>query len=214
METARRVIQLISLILVVLFVLAAWNPQAVAQVPERAYQHQRDALRIWTDSCPEAPIAMLAGQIHQESAWRHDARSPYAHGLAQFTPPTAGDMAKWYADLRPADTGDPRWSLRAQALYMCRIHRMYRETSEPWLFALSGYNGGPGWTNRDIRVCAGNRTCDPWRWAGHVSATPDLRRARHNITENRQYVWRIVKRNQHFYQNWGRAEPVPESWQR
>ena len=212
METVRRVIQFISLLLIALFLFAAWIPEAASQVPERAYQYQRDALRIWTDTCPDAPIALLAGQIHQESAWRYDARSPYAHGLAQFTPPTASDMARWYDDLKPADTGDPRWSLRAQAAYMCRLHKMFDHTREPYLFALSGYNGGAGWTRRDQAQCNRARTCDYWRWAGNVSITPDRRRATWAIRENRDYVYRIITRNQHFYTSWGPVEPVPVPW--
>lgn len=208
MEALRTCLRLITFLLVGLFVYVV-STSGHAQIPERAYQYQRDAIRIWTDVCRGIPIALLAGQIHQESAWRHDARSPYAHGLAQFTPPTAGDMAKWYKDLKPADTGDPRWSLRAQAHYMCRLANVFDGTDEPVLFGLSAYNGGATWTGRDRAQCDRARTCDPDKWAGNVSATPDTRRARRNITENRQYVWRIVTRNQHFYKSWGATLPDP-----
>jgi len=51
----------------------------------------------------EAPVALFAAQVHQESGWREDARSPVgALGLAQFMPGTAA----WIAQLYPADLGD------------------------------------------------------------------------------------------------------------
>ncbi len=83
------------------------SPRA-QEIPREAQQHRRDLTRnarmIWG---LDAPVSTFAAQIHQESAWRPDARSPYAHGLAQFTPATAD----WIGDLDPAlavaDTGNP-----------------------------------------------------------------------------------------------------------
>lgn len=109
----------------------------------------------------QAPVARLAAQIHQESAWKPDAASAYAHGLAQFTPATA----KWLPEVCPSvgapDPWDPDWSLRAQACYM---HWLYvrvqpfryggpMSACTHWNFALRGYNGGLGWLQRE-RIAA------------------------------------------------------------
>jgi len=140
-----------SLYLVVAFgvvILALLIPaQAQAQVPPAAARYRgeltRQARLVFG---LEAPVATLAAQVHQESAWRPDARSIYAHGLAQFTPDTAewiGGVdpalasAEWIGPPRsqtalaaphgggqgisgrPSDalTGNPAWALRALAVY-------------------------------------------------------------------------------------------------
>jgi len=46
----------------------------------------------------DAPVALMAAQIEQESAWNPLAQSPYAQGLAQFTPSTAA----WISGAYPA----------------------------------------------------------------------------------------------------------------
>ena len=184
-------------------------------IPERAYTYQRYAFAVWRDTFgTDAPVATLAAQIHQESAWRHDAQSPYAHGLAQFTPPTAEDMARWYPELRPADTGDPRWALRAQAYYMARLADGGADEPADWAFRLSAYNGGLGWTRRDRRQCSETTGCNPERWACHAARTPDPRRADWAIEENRDYVRRILTRHGKRYERagWGRAIDVPQCW--
>lgn len=105
----------------------------------------------------QAPVARLAAQIHQESGWRTDARSPYAHGLAQFTPATA----RWLPSVCPAvgapDPWDPDWSLRAQACYVAWLYARQRPfryagaftDCARWNFTLRAYNGGEGWLLRE-----------------------------------------------------------------
>jgi hypothetical protein len=95
-------------------------PPARGQVPAQAniYRAQltREARAAWG---LEAPVVLFAAQIHQESGWREDARSPVgALGLAQFMPGTAA----WIAQLYPANLGDAapldaRWALRALVTY-------------------------------------------------------------------------------------------------
>ena len=185
-------------------------------IPERAYQHQRFAFAVWRDTLGHhAPLATLAAQVHKESSWRQDARSPFAHGLAQFTPATAQDICRWYPELRPCDTGDPRWSLRAQAVYMKRLMNRWPDAAEPWLFGLAGYNSGPGWTDRSRAVCRSEDCCDPERWAGHVEQAMDSRHAGWAFGENREYVRRIVADLGPMYERagWGKAVPVPMVWQ-
>jgi len=187
-----------------------------AQVPERAYQYQRMALQEWhTTFGPGAPTGTLAAQIHQESGWRSDAQSRYALGLAQFTADTASDMARLHRSLRPADPGDPRWALRAQAQYMRALVSRYDDSGESWLMALAGYNSGPGWTDRSRRVCASMSCwCDPRRWAGNVEHAVHRRHAAAAVRENRHYVSQIIRTHSPLYAEagWGAVVDVPLNW--
>ncbi len=100
----------------------------------------------------EAPVAVLAAQVHAESAWNPRARSPHAEGLAQFTPDTAAWMAETYpGELAGPAPFDPLWSLLALCRYDGRLYeRMPGDAGcERWAFTLSAYNGGPGWIPRD-----------------------------------------------------------------
>ncbi|HCE7275446.1 TPA: transglycosylase SLT domain-containing protein, partial [Pseudomonas aeruginosa] len=96
--------------------LTACQPAFAAdRIPTAAEQYRRTLVRSahagWGLS---APIATFAAQVHQESRWRADARSPVgAQGLAQFMPGTA----EWIAGLYPAVLGtnqpfNPGWALR------------------------------------------------------------------------------------------------------
>ncbi|MEX6730309.1 transglycosylase SLT domain-containing protein [Pseudomonas aeruginosa] len=94
--------------------LSACQPAfATDRIPTAAEQYRRTLVRSahaeWGLS---APIATFAAQVHQESRWRADARSPVgAQGLAQFMPGTA----EWIAGLYPAALGtnqpfNPVWA--------------------------------------------------------------------------------------------------------
>lgn len=139
-----------------------------------------------------APVARFAAQIHQESRWRPDARSPFAKGLTQFTPPTAEWIAKAYPALHPPNPWDPQWAIRAQVTYMQHLLRQVQPAASEcdlWAFAMSAYNGGGGWVRRDRRLAA-NAGADPDRWFGHVEL--HTRRAAWAREENREYVRRIL----------------------
>ena len=76
-----------------------------AQVPQAAQQYRallvRTAHAVWG---LDAPVAVLAAQIHQESAWNAQAISRVgAQGLAQFMPATA----TWIAGVDPALAARP-----------------------------------------------------------------------------------------------------------
>lgn len=145
----------------------------------------------------EAPAARLAAQVHQESAWRPDAASPYAQGLAQFTPATA----RWLPQVCPAvgapDAWDPDWSLRAQACYMAWLHRRVPRfpgaglaPCSRWAFALRAYNGGEGWVARERRL-ASAAGADPNDW---LAVQPFRARAPWAHRENTDYPRRILLR--------------------
>lgn len=142
----------------------------------------------------DAPAARFAAQIHQESRWNAGAASRYANGLAQFTPPTADWIALAYPELRPAAPWDAHWSIRAMVRYMHHIGEHTppgASACDDWAFALSGYNGGPGWLSRD-RALAGRAGADPDRWFGQVEHHTS--RAGWARKENRDYVRRILLR--------------------
>ena len=92
---------------------------ARAQVPQAAQQYR--ALLVRTAHAAwglDAPVAVFAAQVHQESAWRPDAVSRVgAQGMAQFMPATA----KWISGIDPALAArqpySPAWALRALVTY-------------------------------------------------------------------------------------------------
>ena len=199
-----------DLLLVVLVALGCGVPTstpAAEFVPRDARIYQRDLTRnaraVWGLT---APIALFAAQIHQESRWRPNAKSPYAGGLAQFTPDTAQWIAGVYAStLGDAQPFNPAWALRALVTY--DLH-LWRRTSgatacDRWAFTLAGYNGGPGWITRDKRL-AKQRGADPERWFGHVEKH-NAGRAGHFFAENRGYPVRILLVLQPLYAGWGHA---------
>lgn len=180
---------------------AAPRPSADTGIPLAAWQYRatitRNGYRVFGLN---APLAVLAAQLHQESAWRPDARSHVgALGLAQFMPATGRDMAARYpAECAPYDPLDPRWAIRCQHRYMRTLLDALKPrfdahfaACDGWAMGLSAYNGGLGWVQRD-RTMAQRAGRNPDRWFGHVADTPDPRRARWAVKENRGYPRRIL----------------------
>jgi soluble lytic murein transglycosylase-like protein len=185
-------------------------PPASAKDKEIAYkaiQYQRllkgYAYIHWKQG--DAPIPLLAGQIHQESRWNPNARSKFACGLSQFTPETAEWISATYkVDVGPGTCTDPAWSLRAHAAYMrylqTRQSLQGATSCDTWRFALWGYNGGPGWVTRDKALTAklgGNPS------VASVVAGVNAGRAEGFFKENRGYDRAILGRWQHLYLTWG-----------
>lgn len=186
------------------------SPQPNAAIPRRAHQYFRrlagESRRVWGMA---GPVSLFAGQIHQESAWRPDAQSPYAGGLAQFTPDTATWMAELFPDvLGEADPYSPAWAIRALVRYDDWLYQRLRSQADGipecdrWAMTLSGYNGGAGWTDRDRRLTldAGD---NPDLWWGNVekyTARADWARR-----ENRDYPRKILRRWEPLYRSagWG-----------
>lgn len=189
-----------------LIVGALLSEDCVASPPRAALAHQRDLTREARAVFGlRAPIAVFAAQVHQESAWRDDARSPVgAEGLAQFMPATS----RWMTELYPAALGDtaqpwnPRWALRAMVRYdrwlLARVKG--RTACDEWWAALRSYNGGLG----------------HWRAEARFSADPEERRCvdaqcgkarRHpsHCRENLHYPKQVLERHQWLYAGWGRT---------
>ncbi len=102
-----RRLYLSSLILFVVLPVAAILSNvatARADVPTEAQQYRRDLTRIaQAEWGLDAPVATFAAQVHQESRWRFNAKSPVgAQGLGQVMPSTA----VWLAELFPDTLGN------------------------------------------------------------------------------------------------------------
>jgi membrane-bound lytic murein transglycosylase MltF len=170
---------------------------AFAQVPASAEHYRRELTRIAQQEMGlGAPVALFAAQIHQESSWRSTAKSPYAEGLTQFTPATAKWIAEIYPDLGPAAPYSPSWAMRAMVRYDLHILARVKPWQardiadcDKWAFALSGYNGGPGWISRDRKQAKGTGAC-PDVWWGAVERYST--RSAAAFKENRHYVNRIL----------------------
>lgn len=155
----------------------------------------------------DAPVATMAAQVRQESDWLPDARSPYAHGLAQFTPATA----EWIGGLDPqlagADTGNPVWALRALARYDRWLHDRIPDNGnacDRWWAVLRGYNGGLGHWLKEARLAApevdrGAIDARCGQASRHVSHCP----------ENLTYPARILLKHQPLYAQWGPRVACP-----
>jgi soluble lytic murein transglycosylase-like protein len=178
---------------------------AVERLPPAAAAHQRTLTRIvQTEFGLDAPVALHGAQIHTESAWRDGARSGAgAEGLAQFMPATSNWIADIYPDLGKAAPWSPGWAMRAMVRYnrwhLARIQAA--DGCERWAFALSAYNGGLGWVQKD-RKLATTEGADQARWWGETERHTS--RSETAAAENREYVRRILRLYQPRYlATWG-----------
>ena len=193
-----------------LAVIATFSTPAKAEIPDQAERYRRDLTRIaQAEWGLDAPVATFAAQIHQESRWRFDAKSPVgAQGLGQVMPSTA----TWLAQLFPRALGkvepfNPIWSMQALVSYdrwlASRIQA--RNSCEQAALILSSYNGGLGWVIRD-RKLASAKGADPLTWFGSVERFNDGRSAA-AFKENRQYPQLILRRWEALYVSagWGQG---------
>ena len=120
---------------------------AQAQVPQPALQYRplltRTAHAVWG---LDAPVAVFAAQVHQESVWRLGAVSHVgAQGLAQFMPATTRWIAGLHPDLAAQQPFNPAWALRALVTYDLWLYERTPARYDPfdrmWV-ALRAYNGG------------------------------------------------------------------------
>lgn len=179
---------------------------ALADVPRDALRHQRDLTRqaraVWGMN---APVAVFAAQIHQESRWRTDARSTAgAQGMAQFMPATATWISGAYK-LGEPQPYNPGWALRALVTYDRWLWDRVRASGdcERMAMSLSAYNGGLGWVYRDQKLAKGD---EPLKWFGHVERF-NAGRSAANFAENRGYPRLILLKYQPIYAGWGGAIP-------
>lgn len=186
--------------------LAGFVPSAQAALVEphpRAAQYKHtlilQARHVWGLS---APTASFAAQIHQESRWNSNARSPVgAVGLTQFMPATARWIAGMDGELRTGDVYNPVWAMRALVVYDKFLYNKVAAVNpcERLAFAMSAYNGGLGWVikrkarSNNPNVCFG-ATCE---------VNPGITAA--NQRENSNYPKLILKTYEPLYvkAGWG-----------
>lgn len=177
---------------------------ANAQVPQAAQQYRsgliRTARSVWGMN---APVAVFAAQIHQESGWQRDAVSRVgAAGLAQFMPGTADWISGTVPDLVANEPFNPAWAMRALVTYDLQLYNAAPTRYEPrdrmWV-ALRSYNGGLGHWQREA---ASTGLAQPT--ARDVdSACGKARRAAVHCAENLNYPRRILDVLQPRYLHWG-----------
>ncbi|MGA3799129.1 transglycosylase SLT domain-containing protein [Pseudomonas fluorescens] len=176
----------------------------------QAEQYRRDLSRIaQAEWGLEAPVATFAAQVHQESRWKFNAKSPAgAQGLGQVMPTTA----TWLAELFPEALGkvepyNPTWSMQALVSYdrwlADRIKA--RDPCQQGAMVLSSYNGGLGWLIRD-RKLASAKGADPLTWFGSIERF-NAGRSAAAFNENRQYPRLILQRWERLYVDagWGKG---------
>lgn len=139
----------------------------------------------------DAPVSLFASQVQAESAWDPHAESPYAQGLAQFTPATAQWLPKICPDIGEPDPWDANWSIRALACYDAHLYASTSAATQcaRWAFTLADYNGGRTNRVRD-QALTKQRGHDPARWFGNVENYSA--RAPAAFRENRHYVRKIL----------------------
>lgn len=177
-------------------------------IPIAAQQHKallvRSAHAFWG---LDAPVATFAAQVHQESLWRSDARSPVgAQGLTQFMPATSSWIATVYPQaLANPQPFNPSWSLRAMVIYDLSLYKQNQASNacEQWAMTLSAYNGGQGWVNRDRKLALA-KGADELAWFDHMERF-NAGRSAANFKENRHYPRAILLKWEPLYvaNNWG-----------
>lgn len=168
-------------------------PRSAASIPAQSVQYrlqlEREVARRFG---LHGNVALIAGQIHAESAWQPTAESAYAQGLGQITPATAAWLPDLCPDIGPPDPWDASWSLRATVCYDAWLFPRNRGATDcdRWAFTLVDYNGGAKWRLREQEL-ARAAGADPSRWFAHVERFRARSIAAWN--ENRAYPRRILR---------------------
>ncbi|WP_416310222.1 transglycosylase SLT domain-containing protein [Pseudomonas guariconensis] len=204
---------LAALILLVVLPLAALLvsiQKARADVPAEAQQYRRELTRIvQAEWGLDGPVATFAAQVHQESRWRFNAKSPVgAQGLGQVMPSTAVWLAQLFPDtLGNVEPYNPAWSLMALVSYDRWLANRIkgRNACERHAMVLSSYNGGLGWLIRD-RKLASAKGADPLVWFGSIERF-NAGRSAAAFRENRGYPRLILKTHeaQYIADGWGQG---------
>ncbi|WP_306602529.1 transglycosylase SLT domain-containing protein [Azonexus sp.] len=179
---------------------------AIAQtVSGVAAKHRADLVRIaHAQAGLDAPVALFAAQIHQESGWNPQAISRVgARGMAQFMPETA----KWWCELHGQDAescqpNNPVWAMRALIGYDLWLYQRVRGQSEfdRWWAALRSYNGGLGhWQTEAAKARPATDR------AAIDAACGKAKRHPLHCGENLDYPRRIMLLIQPRYLGWGRG---------
>lgn len=176
-----------------------------AQAPPQAAQAYqalllRNARAVWG---LDAPVAALAAQVHQESAWNPRAVSRVgAAGLAQFMPATSKWISGLYPELNGNQPFNPAWALRAMVTYDLWLYQRtptrYSKRDRLWV-ALRSYNGGLGHWLAEAKNATGTDR------AAIDAACGTARRSAVHCPENLGYPHRILNVLQPRYARWGQV---------
>jgi|TARA_B110000908_G_C10266461_1_gene464442 soluble lytic murein transglycosylase-like protein len=180
-------------------------------IPDNAAKYKRDLMRHSQYHFGlNAPTAVFAAQIHKESTWNPNAKSPYADGLTQFTPETAEWVSGKFPALVANEPLNPIWAIQALLIYdkylLDRITYWGGEGTlkvcDDWSFALSAYNGGYGWVIRDRKLTRADGK-DQNVWINNVELYTDRSDAARK--ENRGYPDKILHKLANLYRQngWG-----------
>jgi soluble lytic murein transglycosylase-like protein len=212
-EVAR--LAVIALLVVLLLHLFGLTTAKAAEIPKAAEVHKatliRTARAVWG---MDAPVAVFAAQVHTESRWNANAKSPVgAQGLAQFMPATAAWLPSYAPETGKPMPYNPGWALRALVTYDLYLWRQIGQSGgatdfERMAFTLSSYNGGLGWVQRDKRLAA-SKGLDARRWFAAVE-TVNAGRSAANWRENRNYPRLILRERQYLYTAAGFGAGLPE----
>jgi soluble lytic murein transglycosylase-like protein len=177
------------------------NTAHAQPIPREAQRYQltlkREAQLAWGI---QAPVATFAAQVHQESRWRLNARSPVgAEGLAQFMPATANWIGGLYPSLADRAPTNPTWALRALVTYDKWLADRIRADDEcqDMAFALSAYNGGLGWVYKRQKLSDQPGLC----LGATCQINPGITAA--SQQENQHYPELILRRYEPLYASWG-----------
>lgn len=153
----------------------------------------------------DAPVAVFAAQVHQESGWNPRAVSRVgAAGLAQFMPATSRWISRIDRQLAADQPFNPAWALRALITYDLwlfeRAPTRYSDFDRMWV-ALRGYNGGLGHWQAEAAASGAEL---PSRLQVD-QACGRAKRAAVHCRENLAYPHRILQVLQPRYLTWGRG---------
>lgn len=194
----------------VVALLLAVPKACAAEIPTAAHKYHRDLVRLaHTEMGLDAPVATLAAQIHQESGWNPSARSPVgALGLSQFMPGTSAWIAGWSAALSSNQPLNPVWAMRGMIVYdQWHLDRLQaRGPCDKWAKALSAYNGGLGWVQKDTRLALA-KGANPLAWFNSVERY-NSGRSTAAFKENRDYPRKILLRWEPLYVGGGWGDGV------
>lgn len=183
----------------------AWGADSVKAPPHKASQYRQELTRQARLLFGlDAPVALFAAQVHQESYWNPNAVSRVgAKGLAQFMPATAKWIPAIDSQLVNPQPTNPKWALRALVRYDHWLYsRLKADTNcDRWAMALSAYNGGLGWVLRDKKA-ANQGGKSRWLWWDNVELF-NAGRSKWAFKENRGYPRRIMQTLMPRYHSWG-----------